>query len=132
MRTGRLRARSPQTGPLLRVLPRKGRPRTRAGPATIRPSDPAGPVRCVTAAGRAAYVRYDGGRPVLVHDALIDERRQGLEHREIIAAAKGILMARRGLDEDTAMHDLLMESRRSKRSLHDVSAELVSSTRLPG
>lgn len=41
-------------------------------------------------------------------------------------------MARRGLDEDTAMHDLLMESRRSKRSLHDVSAELVSSTRLPG
>jgi AmiR/NasT family two-component response regulator len=53
-----------------------------------------------------------------------------LAHREIIAVAKGILMARHGLDEDTAMQDLLMESRRAKRSLRDVSAELVSSTQL--
>jgi GAF domain-containing protein len=57
--------------------------------------------------------------------------RDALAHREIIAVAKGILMARHGLDEDTAMQDLLMESRRSKRSLRDVSAELVSSTRHP-
>jgi GAF domain-containing protein len=53
-----------------------------------------------------------------------------LAHREIIAVAKGILMARHGLDEDTAMQDLLMESRRAKRSLRDISAELVSSTQL--
>lgn len=58
-----------------------------------------------------------------------EDLRDALAHREIIAVAKGILMARHGLDEDTAMQDLLMESRRSKRSLRDVSAELVSSTR---
>jgi GAF domain-containing protein len=60
-----------------------------------------------------------------------EDLRDALAHREIIAVARGILMARHGLDEDTAMQDLLMESRRSKRSLREVSAELVSSTRLP-
>jgi AmiR/NasT family two-component response regulator len=54
-----------------------------------------------------------------------------LAHREIIAVAKGILMARHGLDEDTAMQDLLMEARRAKRSLREISAELVSSTQPP-
>ncbi len=58
------------------------------------------------------------------------ELQDAMAHREIIAVAKGILMARHGLDEDTAMQDLLMESRRAKRSLRDISAELVSSTRL--
>jgi GAF domain-containing protein len=62
---------------------------------------------------------------------LSEDLRDALAHREIIAVAKGILMARHGLDEDTAMQDLLMESRRAKRSLRDVSAELVSSTQLP-
>jgi hypothetical protein len=62
---------------------------------------------------------------------LSDDLRDALAHREIIAVAKGILMARHGLDEDTAMQDLLMESRRARKSLRDVSAELVSSTRLP-
>jgi AmiR/NasT family two-component response regulator len=60
-----------------------------------------------------------------------EDLRDALAHREIIAVARGIMMARHGLDEDTAMQDLLMESRRSKRSLREVSAELVSSTRLP-
>jgi GAF domain-containing protein len=60
-----------------------------------------------------------------------EDLRDALAHREIIAVAKGILMARHGLDEDTAMQDLLMESRRAKRSLRDISVELVSSTQLP-
>lgn len=59
------------------------------------------------------------------------ELHDALAHREIIAVAKGILMARHGLDEDTAMQDLLMESRRARRPLRDISAELVSSTQLP-
>ncbi|WP_181038846.1 ANTAR domain-containing protein [Arthrobacter sp. Y81] len=69
--------------------------------------------------------------------SLFDENPEGcrpkrtLAHREIIAVAKGILMARHGLDEDTAMQDLLMESRRARKSLRDVSAELMSSTRQP-
>jgi GAF domain-containing protein len=62
---------------------------------------------------------------------LSEDLRDALAHREIIAVAKGILMARHGLDEDTAMQDLLMESRRARKSLRDVSAELVSSTQLP-
>ncbi|MFF1385055.1 GAF and ANTAR domain-containing protein [Arthrobacter sp. NPDC058288] len=62
---------------------------------------------------------------------LSEDLRDALAHREIIAVAKGILMARYGLDEDTAMQDLLMESRRARRSLRDVSAELVSSTQPP-
>lgn len=63
---------------------------------------------------------------------LSEDLRDSLAHREIIAVAKGILMARHGLDEETAMQDLLMESRRARKSLRDVSAELVSSTQLPG
>lgn len=62
---------------------------------------------------------------------LSEDLRDALAHREIIAVAKGILMARHGLDEDTAMQDLLMESRRARRSLRDVSSELVSSTQPP-
>jgi GAF domain-containing protein len=62
---------------------------------------------------------------------LSEDLRDALAHREIIAVAKGILMARHGLDEDTAMQDLLMESRRARKSLRDVSAELVSSTQPP-
>jgi GAF domain-containing protein len=59
------------------------------------------------------------------------EFHDALAHRETIAVAKGILMARHGMDEDTAMQDLMMESRRSKRSLRDVAVELVSSTQIP-
>ena len=60
-----------------------------------------------------------------------EDLRDALAHREIIAVAKGILMARHGLDEDTAMQDLLMESRRARKSLRDVAAELAASTRQP-
>jgi GAF domain-containing protein len=55
-----------------------------------------------------------------------------LASRESIAAARGVLRARHGIDEDAAMQQLLTESRRSRRALRDVSDELLSSTRLAG
>jgi GAF domain-containing protein len=55
-----------------------------------------------------------------------------LAGREVIAAARGVLMARYGMDEASAMQQLLTESRRDRKPLRDISAELVSSTRKAG
>lgn len=63
--------------------------------------------------------------------SISDTLREALANRETIAVAKGILMARHGLDEDTAMQDLMKEARLSRRSLRDVAVELLTSTRTP-
>lgn len=51
-----------------------------------------------------------------------------LRGREVIATAKGILMARDGTDEDTAFATLIALSRQQSRKLRDVATTLVRTT----
>ena len=63
---------------------------------------------------------------------LTEMLQDALAGREVIAAARGVLMARYGIDEASAMQQLLTESRRERKPLREISAELVSSTRIAG
>ena len=53
---------------------------------------------------------------------------QALRSRDMIATAKGILMARDGLDEDSAFALLISVSQREHTKLRDVAQAIVSST----
>jgi GAF domain-containing protein len=64
--------------------------------------------------------------------SLSEMLQEALAGREIIAAARGVLMARHGVDEASAMQLLLTESRRNRKPVRDISAEVVSSTRIAG
>lgn len=64
--------------------------------------------------------------------ALSEMLQDALAGREVIAAARGVLMARYGIDEASAMQQLLTESRRNRKPLREISAELLSSTRIAG
>lgn len=52
--------------------------------------------------------------------------KETLRSREVIATARGILMARRGLDSVAAFRELAAESRRTGRLMHDVAARMVA------
>ena len=53
---------------------------------------------------------------------------EALSTRDLIGKAQGILMARRGCDEDEAFDLLRQASRRRNRKLREIAAELVAST----
>lgn len=53
--------------------------------------------------------------------------REALSNREVIAAGRGVLMERHGIDEETAMQQLMAESRRARKPLREVSAAIVDS-----
>jgi AmiR/NasT family two-component response regulator len=53
--------------------------------------------------------------------------REALSNREVIAAGRGVLMERHGIDEETAMQQLMTESRRARKPLREVSAAIVDS-----
>jgi GAF domain-containing protein len=59
---------------------------------------------------------------------LSDGLADALRGREVIAVAKGILMARDATDEDTAFATLIALSRRESRKLRDVAATLLRTT----
>ena len=49
-----------------------------------------------------------------------------LESRDVIGQAKGILMAREGLDADEAFDVLRRASQRTNRKLRDVASDLIT------
>jgi hypothetical protein len=51
--------------------------------------------------------------------------RTALRDRDVISTAKGVLMARHGVDEETALHLLLETSRASGTRLREVAADVV-------
>jgi GAF domain-containing protein len=59
---------------------------------------------------------------------LSDGLREALRRRDEISMAKGIVMARDGVDNDTALAVLLAASRRENRPLREVAHNLVRST----
>ncbi|WP_369135855.1 ANTAR domain-containing protein [Modestobacter sp. I12A-02662] len=52
--------------------------------------------------------------------------RAALRDRDVISTAKGVLMARHGVDEETALHLLLETSRASGTRLREVASDVVS------
>lgn len=59
---------------------------------------------------------------------LSEELREALRSRDVIGMAKGILMAREGIDEDAAFPILVSASQREHQKLRDVAQRLVEST----
>jgi GAF domain-containing protein len=55
-----------------------------------------------------------------------------LDHRSLIEQAKGVLMERRGLDQQAAFELLRSRARSSRRRLDDVARQTVEGARLPG
>ena len=49
---------------------------------------------------------------------------QALDHRSLIEQAKGVIMERRGLDQQAAFELLRAQARSTRRRLHDVAAEV--------
>jgi AmiR/NasT family two-component response regulator len=58
---------------------------------------------------------------------LSDQLKETLRSRDLIAIARGILMARRGVGADEAFHELVTEAQRTRRRVHDVAAQFVAS-----
>ncbi|MBO3085478.1 GAF and ANTAR domain-containing protein [Cellulomonas fengjieae] len=57
--------------------------------------------------------------------SLSTQLRDALRNRDVISTAKGVLMAREGVDEDTAFARLVAMSQRDGRKLRDVAETLV-------
>ena len=57
--------------------------------------------------------------------AEVDNIRQALEDRKLIERAKGIIMAKRRLDEPTAFHFLQQLARRHRKKLIDVANSVI-------
>ena len=57
-----------------------------------------------------------------------DELRQAFRSRDLIAMAKGVLMARQGADEDTAFAALTDLARRQRKTLRDMAKSLLRTT----
>ena len=49
---------------------------------------------------------------------------RALDHRGLIEQAKGVIMERRGLDQQAAFELLRAQARSTRRRLHDVAAEV--------
>jgi GAF domain-containing protein len=67
-------------------------------------------------------------RTVEAAQRVAEELRQAFRSRDVIAMAKGVLMARDGIDEDTAFAVLVEAARQERRTLRDVAGSLVRST----
>ncbi len=61
-------------------------------------------------------------------ERLSEELKEALRSRDVIGAAKGILMARSEVDEETAFAMLVSASQRENRKLREVAEALVQST----
>ena len=57
---------------------------------------------------------------------LSDQLKETLRSRDLIATARGILMARRGVGPVEAFRELTVESHRSRRLIRDVAAQIVA------
>ncbi|HEY6591895.1 MAG TPA: ANTAR domain-containing protein, partial [Actinomycetota bacterium] len=49
---------------------------------------------------------------------------RALDHRSLVEQAKGVIMERRGLDQQAAFELLRAQARSTRRRLHDVAAEV--------
>lgn len=77
------------------------------------------------AASIANALRYDEAR------TLADQLDQAMLSRAVIEQAKGVLMARQGLDADGAFDQLRRQSQHRNTRLRDLAREVVDSTRAP-
>jgi len=66
-----------------------------------------------------------------VKGRLADQLQAALEHRWLIEQAKGMVMAREGLDAQAAFERLRRAARSSGRRLVDVAREVTAGKRLP-
>jgi GAF domain-containing protein len=60
-------------------------------------------------------------------ERLSDGLRQAVRSRDVVNVAKGVLMARHGVDEETAFGMLLGRSRQDSATLHDAAGTVVAS-----
>jgi hypothetical protein len=66
-----------------------------------------------------------------VKGRLADQLQAALEHRWLIEQAKGMVMAREGLDAQAAFERLRQAARSSSRRLVDVASDVTTGKRLP-
>lgn len=59
---------------------------------------------------------------------LSEDLKETLRTRDLIAMARGVVMARRGVDPEEAFRDLMAESHRTRRPLRDVAETIVGSS----
>jgi GAF domain-containing protein len=74
--------------------------------------------RVIASLLRTAVLAHVSGRAAT-------QLQQALDHRSLIEQAKGILMERRGLDQQAAFELLRSRARSTRRRLHDVARETV-------
>ena len=102
-------------------------------PAGVAQPDPRRPGAPGHPPGERAAGRHgvDGG---LVHETLEAERAallEAVEHRAVIEQAKGMLMLKHRCDADSAFGLLLEISRRERRKVRDIAADLVRAGSTP-
>ena len=85
----------------------------------------AGDERVLTLFAAKAAVLVANVRSYESATRLSDQLREALRSRDVIGTAKGVLMAREGVDEETAFAMLVSVSQRSNRRLREVAEELV-------
>jgi GAF domain-containing protein len=81
--------------------------------------------RVIASLLRAAVRAHVSGRAAT-------QLQHALDHRSLIEQAKGMLMERRGLDQQAAFELLRAQARSTRRRLDDVARQVVEEARLPG
>jgi GAF domain-containing protein len=81
--------------------------------------------RVIASLLRAAVQAHVSGRAAT-------QLQHALDHRSLIEQAKGIIMERRGLDQQAAFELLRSQARSTRRRLDDVARQTIEHSRLPG
>lgn len=85
-------------------------------------------VRVARSLAAQAGVVVANAAALAVAEITNQQLQEALETRDLIGQAKGILMAREGIDADAAFDVLRRASQRSNRKLRDIAAEIVRPT----
>jgi GAF domain-containing protein len=67
-----------------------------------------------------------------LHGQAATQLQHALDHRSLIEQAKGVIMQRRGIDQQAAFDLLRAQARSTRRRLDDVARQTVQSAHLPG
>jgi GAF domain-containing protein len=81
--------------------------------------------RVIASLLRAAVQAHVSGRAAT-------QLQHALDHRSLIEQAKGVIMERRGLDQQAAFELLRSQARSTRRRLDDVARQTIERSRLPG
>jgi AmiR/NasT family two-component response regulator len=78
--------------------------------------------------GEQAAIFVGNVQTVEAATRLSDDLKETLRIRDVVAMARGIVMARRRVGPEEAFRELMADSHRSRRSLRDVAESIVDSS----